>query len=246
MFEKDQLKQLGFNDRKAEIYLVLLQNGSGSATDLAAAANIKRTTAYDLLDELCAEQLASISFEGKKRIYTAESPGQLQLMIQQQMQKVDALLPGLSALYNSRSHKPKVRYYEGAEGMKRVNEELLKVKTGEYFYFGSMEGFVESSGKQYLEDFVRRRIRKKIWSNAIRIRSQEIDEPYTLGSVENYRRVRYLSKPLELNVVNLTLFDGKVSISSTTKENYAMVIESHQVFTLLKYLWDYLWQIAEE
>ncbi|MDD5727332.1 MAG: helix-turn-helix domain-containing protein, partial [Victivallales bacterium] len=233
MLEKEQLQQLGFNARKAEIYLTLLQRGSGSAAELATAAGIKRTTAYDILNELCTEQLASLSFRGKKRLYSAEPPGQLQLMMQQQLQKAEAILPGLRALYNSQLHRPRVRYYEGVDGMKRVHEELLKVKTGEYFYFGSMGGFAESSGKRYLEEFVRRRVRKKIWSNAIRIRNQEIDEPYALGKPENYRRVRYLSKPPELQVANLTLFDGKISISAPTMENYAMVIESQQIFNLL-------------
>lgn len=44
----------------------------------------------------------------------------------------------------------------------------------------------------------------------------------------------------------MTLFDGKIAIVASTGENYALIIESDGLFTLLKLIWDYLWSIAEK
>jgi HTH-type transcriptional regulator, sugar sensing transcriptional regulator len=242
---KEELKKLGFGEKKTALYMALLQVGSGSAASLASTAGIKRTTAYDILEELCRDKLATVTFAGKKRIFTIEPPENLQLIIERQISAVDKVIPGLKELYNRNSKKARIRFYEGTEGLRYVHDELLKVKSKEYFYFGSMLAFEDALGHDYLEYFIHKRIRKRIWSNAIRIRSHELIDPITLAGEENYRRVRYISKALSTKVANLTLFDGKIAISSSSHENYAMIIESSEMFTILKFLWDYIWELAE-
>ena len=243
---EEELKKLGFSEKKIALYRALLQAGSGSATELAEAAKVKRTTAYDILDELYQDKLVTLTFEGKKRLFTAEPPENLQVLIQEKLAAVDRVLPGLKELYNKNQKKARVRFYEGTAGLRYVHDELLKVKSKEYFYFGSMSSFEDSLGKEYLQDFINRRIRKKIWSNAIRIRSHELADPITHAGPENFRRVRYISKPLKGVVANLTIFDGKVAICSSSHENFAMIIESEEMFTILRFLWDYIWDLAEK
>ncbi|MDD3117986.1 MAG: helix-turn-helix domain-containing protein [Victivallales bacterium] len=242
--EAEALRQLGFGERKATLYLTLLTMGRGTAAELAAAAKIKRTTAYDLLAELTADHLAAVTFVGNKRYFVAEPPEQLQTLAARRVQAADRLMPGLKELFYRHADRPRVRYFEGAEGIRRVHEELLKVKNREYFYFGSISGFVDALGRDYLERFVRRRISRRIWSYAIRIRSQEIDSPLLLPGNENYRRVRYLSRSLPDNVASLTFYDGKIAICSTSHENYAMIVESWEMYTILKLVWDCMWDVA--
>jgi HTH-type transcriptional regulator, sugar sensing transcriptional regulator len=242
----EELAKLGFGDKKIALYRALLESGGGSAADLARTAGVKRTTAYDILDELYRDRLATVTFAGKKRIFTAEPPENLQSLVEQQMAAVDRVLPGLKELYSKHENRARVRFYEGVDGLRSVHDELLKVESGEYFYFGSMSSFEGSMGKAYMQDFIAQRIRKKIWSNAIRIRGHELADPITHGGDENYRRVRYISKPLQEDVASLTLFDGKVAICSSSRENFGMVIESGEMFTILRFLWDYIWDLAEE
>lgn len=245
MIEED-LRQLGFSEKKAAVYLALLGLGRGTAAELATAARVKRTTVYDLLEELRAEQLVSVTFVGNKRYFAVETPENLRLLAEDRLRTVDRLLPGLKELFNRNSRLTRVRYFEGVEGLRYVHEELLRVKSGEYFYFGSISGFVDALGRDYLDNFVRRRITRGIWSNAIRIRSQEVDSPELMPGDENLRRVRYLSRSLPDHVANLTLYDGKIAICSTSEENYAMIVESREMFTILKLIWDCMWEAAEE
>ncbi len=225
----DELRQIGFSEKKAVLYTTLLARGRGSAAQLAAAAKLKRTTAYDILEELANENLVSVTFDGNKRVFVAEPPENLHQLIDRQARAVDQLMPGLKDLFYRSNSRPRIRYFEGSEGIRYVHEELLKVVQKEYFYFGSISGFVDALGRDYLESFVRRRVRRRIWSNAIRIRSQEIDSPYMMPGDENYRRVRYLSRSVADYVANLTLYDGKIAICSTSHENYAMIIESAEM-----------------
>jgi sugar-specific transcriptional regulator TrmB len=243
---ENELQQLGFSEKKAALYKALLTQGRGTAAELAASARLKRTTAYDLLEELTNEHLAAMTFAGNKRVFIAEPPENLQQFIDRQLHTIDRIMPGLKELFYHNSPRPRIRYFEDAEGIRHVHEELLKVKSKEYFYFGSITGFVDALGRDYLESFVRRRIRRRIWSHAIRIRTHEIDSPYMTPGDDNYRRVRYLTRSLGDNVANLTLYDGKIAICSTSHENYAMIVESREMYTILKLIWDCMWDAAEE
>ncbi|MFA5206001.1 MAG: helix-turn-helix domain-containing protein [Lentisphaeria bacterium] len=242
----EQLAELGLGGRPGALYLALLAHGRGTAAELARAAGLKRTTAYDLLAELAAQKLASVTFAGKRRVFAAEPPENLQRRIERQSHALDRLLPDLNDLFYRHGIRPRVRYYEGAEGIRYVHEELLKVKAREYFYFGSMLGFQKALGQEYLLDFIRRRIRRKIWSNALRIRTEEIDDPLAAAGDTNYRRVRYLAKPPADTVANLTLYDDKIAVCSSAQENYGLIIESREMHTILKLIWDCLWAVAEE
>jgi len=242
----DELANAGFSPKKAALYIALLKLGRGSAAKLADASGIKRTTVYDLMDELIRDNMASVTFDGNKRIFAVEPPENLEALMRKKMDNVERIMPGLKEIFRQNTSRPRVRYFEGIEGIRYVHDELLKVKTKEYFYFGSISCFVDTLGNEYLENFVRRRISRKIWSNAIRIRSHEIDRDCAAPGERNYRRVRYLSKSIPSDVANLILFDGHIAICATSKENYAMIIESSEMFTILKLLWDCMWAVSEE
>jgi len=72
------------------------------------------------------------------------------------------------------------------------------------------------------------------------------DDPPAMAGDNNYRRVRYLNKPVLGEVANLTLYDGKIAVCSSAQENYGMIIESREMHTILKLLWDCLWDSAEK
>ncbi len=242
----EQLQEFGFNGKKALLYSTLLRTRAGSAAELAREAGIKRTTVYDLLEELVGEGLAVVSFSGRKRVYTASQPSNLELQLQRKRGLLDDLLPRLNVLFNHTSPQPKVRLYDGPKGVRQYHDELLQTRSGDYHYFGSMDGLSSVLGRRYLRSFVRRRVEKKIWAYGIRIREQEIDEPLLLPSEENYRQVRYISLPANERFGSMTLFDDKVAIVASAGENYVLMIESHELFTLLKVIWNYLWESAEK
>jgi len=240
-----QLEELGFNEKKARLYSALLHARTGSASELAHAAGIKRTTVYDLLGELVAEGLAVVTLSGRKRLYAATRPDNLQQRLERQRSALDDLLPSLNLLFHRASHHPRARYYEGTNGVRQFHDELLQTPDKEYFYFGSMNSLVGMVGRRYLKSFVRKRIERKIWANAIRVREQEIDESLLLAGDERYRRVRYISLPQSEAVVNMILFDHKIAIVASAGENYVLIIESQELFALMKVIWNYLWKSAE-
>lgn len=238
---EDEFKTLGFNTKTTTVYTTLLQINSGSASEIAKITGLQRTTVYNILDSLCTKQLIGITFKEKSRIYHAEPPEQLIQYFQNLTTSATTMLPILQVLTKQQESHPKIRYYTGLEGIKKVNNEYLKVKSKEYFYIGSMADIEARLGKDYLKNYVNTRIRRKIWSNALRITSGEIDDESYTQSDENFRRVKLLPLSAKSNIGSITLYDGKVSYISTMGENFAITIESREFYNLLKLVWDCLW-----
>ena len=90
------------------------------------------------------------------------------------------------------------------------------------------------------------RVRRGIRSYAIRVRSREVDWDYMRPGEQNLRQVRYLPRNIFEDVASLYLFDDTVAVMSALKENYSMSIESRELFTLLKTIWNCMWETAEE
>lgn len=239
-----QLETLGLNGRQAKVYLALLQMGSAGAIEIAKFTRFKHPTVYDVLDVLKEKRLISESVVGGRKVFSAEDPIQLKFIENERQRNLDALFPDLQALYQSGTRRPRVRVYLGNEGLKIVDNELLEVKSKEYFYFGGVREMLLNSSEEHLTDYYRKRLARGVWSNAIRIHGLEDELDYMQSGPQHMRRVRYLPKPIFEDVAGLYIYDHNVAVISALKESYAMIIESHELSTLLRNIWQYMWEIA--
>lgn len=242
----EQLKALGIEGKRAKIYLALLQTGTASASEIAALTKLKRPTVYDLLEELAEAKLVSVAFAGNIRTFSAENPENITAELKRKLAGAEALMPDLKALYEQSPRKPRVRYYEGVEGIKTVCEDILNLKTGEYYYFGSIYEMFLVTGREYLNYYVKKRVKKGIWSNAIRIREGEIDDEFMKSSPRYLRRVRFFPNPILGEIITLVIYDDKIALHSGLKENYAMIIESRELSTLMREIWNCTWSVSRE
>jgi len=142
MFE-NELQQLGLSEKEAKVYLASLELGSTSVLEISKKAGLKRPTTYYAIEELIKKGLMSSFEKGKKRYFSAESPERLISLVSVQRRKAQALeedlqkvLPELNKFFNLAGERPKVRFFEGKEGMRTIQEDILKSK------FNSMEEFV--------------------------------------------------------------------------------------------------------
>ena len=101
------------------------------------------------------------------------------------------------------------------------------------------------SSPKVLESYYQERIRRGVRSYAIRVRDRETPPAYMQSGEQNLRQVRYLPRPIGEDIAGLYLIDGTVAVQSALKENYSMVIESRELFVLLKTIWECIWEVAQ-
>ncbi len=244
--DHEYLTELGLSDKQTTLYLALLELGQAKASDLAKRTGFKRPSVYDMLNNLVQRGLITCNMQGKRQFFQAENPRVLLDIPKKMEQSVRKILPDLQQIFNRNTQKPTLRYYEGVEGIRRITEDLLEAKNGEYWYISDATEITKILGEGFLEDFVKRRIEKGLWANAIRVRRSETEMNVLRPGKENRRRLRFLPHaPLE-EIASMHLYDNKVGLISSSKECFAMLIESREVFTLMKFLWGTLWNVADE
>lgn len=130
-----ELIALGLTPKEAAVYLSLLELGTASVQAIARRANLVRPTTYVILERLARKGLASqaTGADAKKMLFTAEDPGHLEQYVAEQVRQLEhrreqlaALIPELKSIYASGEEKPRVRLFEGKEGLRTLQQEFVE------------------------------------------------------------------------------------------------------------------------
>lgn len=239
------LEQLGLTDKEATVYVTALELGKFSVLALSRKTNIKRPTCYVILDELIKKGLISIFPQAKKVIYVAEHPNALLKRSADAYQAAKNLMPELQSLINSTSEKPELRVFSGQKGIQYIYELMLD-EGNDLYYIASTEELVKSAGAEFIDDWIKRRIAKKLKTYRIGVREDEMFEvPLYIGSKENFRTVRYAPKGF-VTPYTMYIFGKKVAFVSTKKDLFGFVVESADLAISMKAMFDVVWSISSE
>ena len=107
------LQQFGLNPKEVALYLATLELGTASVQKIASKANVVRSTAYEVLEELRGKSLVTTYLKKRVRHYSAEDPNQFVGFVESRVLTLKEALPELNAIAGKTRHRPTVRFYEG-------------------------------------------------------------------------------------------------------------------------------------
>lgn len=250
MEEITNLTELGLSSKAAAAYVALLRLQKANAAQIAKEAQIERTTIYKVLDELVKKELISKSVSGKRISFVAESPTQLQQLWQKQGGLLESLLPTLTAIQGKKGVKPRVRFYENLEGIRKALNESLNAQEKLRRDFASVESIVDFLGKRFITQHIDKRVEKGIKVKSLRSASKvsrigEQEWYLKQSNKDVLRETRYLDKSVEFEPL-IIIYDNTVLIISSSKESYALVIDSPELAQAMKVLFDVAWTTAKK
>ncbi len=145
-----ELKNIGLSDKEARVYLAMLELGPATILEISAKASINRPTTYVEIESLKKMGLVSTQTKGKRQLFMAESPTQLGFIIDREKKTVEQkkevlskVLPELTTLFNLAEEKPLVRFFEGKEGLIRMQDEFLKTKNKKIVAIASLDNVLQ-------------------------------------------------------------------------------------------------------
>jgi len=252
MSYEENLKLVGLSNGEACVYELLIQNRAMQAGDIARRALISsRPLAYKILEDLVTLGLVEkIEKPGKVALFAATHPLHLKEMIEKKKEAtanaavaVEGVLGKLISDFNLVSGKPGVRFFEGKSGMKAVLEDSLAA-SGEIYSYADIEAITKYIPKEN-EENVKQREKFGIKKKAILL-----DTPFARKFLSDYHRgvtdVRLIALPgaVPFQTV-MQIYDNKVSYLTLGGDNMiGAVIEDPHIFTMHKYLFEYLWNIT--
>lgn len=229
MLEND-LQSLGLTEKEARVYLAALELGQASVQKIAAAAHLPRPTCYLQINTLSQRGLMSSVEEGKKRLFIAEPPEALLTLFQREAEEVKTkqealahMLPELKSRMTG-DELPKVRLYEGLEGLEAMRRELLKLKNTEWYCIYGSDHY-----RNQVTDDSRVQQLKRIASRGLKCKSIAISKtpPPPLIPELKYLYERYFVPSSRYDMPGeVAIFGNKVVLLSYEKRPIGIMIEN--------------------
>jgi sugar-specific transcriptional regulator TrmB len=160
-----ELTNIGLSEKAAHVYVAVLELGTAYPSTVAEVTKLNRTTVYHILTDLAIKGLVTEIEQKRKRCYQVEPPKQLVNFTKTQIRlaeeratRAKKMIPEVEGLFNLIPHKPRVRFFEGMDGVLSVYEDHVSEKEPyEMLGFSNVEALMSLLP----EDFVTRYVQKK-------------------------------------------------------------------------------------
>lgn len=236
----------GLEPDQAEVYEILLKNGSLRAGKIALKSPLKRGLVYKILDELVSIGLV-IKNEpaGKVAVFEPAHPLKVKEFAETKEQKfktaqlaLDGILGNLTSDYNLALGKPGIQFFEGRDGVKKVADDSLTSKTEILSYLDNeaINKYIPDINQEYIQKRNRMKIAKRmiaVDSQYIRDRAKQLNKSTT--------QIRVIEKGFPFATV-MQIYDGKVSyITLDDKKMIGLIIADPHIYQMHKILFDFTW-----
>jgi len=235
------LTNLGLNDKEAKVYLSCIKIGTAPVSKIAEDSKLNRVTTYDILEKLKKRGLVSHFTKKKTAYFTSISPDVLVDEFERRTNDLRKSLPALKRLTGETVH-PRVRYFEGLEGIKIIYADTLSSKTDILNYSNSHE--IRARWPNYDKEYVAKRAAKQIFLKEICPKDEE-GEIVKANDKKYHRKTKLIPKENFDFTNEINIYDDKVSIVSFKDELIGMIIESAEIASSQRAIFNLLWKFAD-
>ena len=231
------LQNLGFDDKQSKVYLAALELGSATVQELADKSGVKRTSIYNFLDEMKHKGLISELKQDDRLLIIPTNPNILLEQSKSQTKEIEKALPELMSIFNLPGDKPKIRYYEGIEGIKKVYADTLA--SGETIYaYVDYEKLMTTMDPEYMWSYANERAKRKIKFYGIAKDGEWAKEAEKRS--DNEARQIIIVKNIEFDT-EINIYGNKVALISFRRPYTGVIIEDRAIAQTHRSAWKLLW-----
>ena len=242
------LSMLGLNKNESAAYLAILELGPSSVLKIAQKSGINRSMLYSILDNLVTKGIIYKSIRGKKVRFVTRDPEALSSLLNDKMQQLEKLLPGLKELAKKGDFKPAISFHEGIEGIKQAYLEAAHSKEKRLYAFVGVESLLSKT--KILEEFwdkqfkIERRKRNVI--GKLLVPNNKAGRVFQKKDNQSFRESRLVDAE-QYNFPSEVLMydDTTIFISYTQYEEFAVSIKSPAIADTLKMTWRFMWEASK-
>lgn len=234
----ETLQKLGLSEKEAAIYLAGLELGPASVKALAIKSKVKRTTIYQLLDDLKVKGLFKESLRKKKLLYVAAHPNQLKIILNEQNEVLNRNFEAILSVTNSDLGKPAIELYDTVEGIHKMYEDALVEVIGNTIGISGDEA-VSGLEEEWLQKYVQKRQRTGAEAKTI-MTDSKLAKKWREQDALQSRKTKLLPG-CEQIPVNIEVVGDRVLITSLKGETLGVVIKSARISSGFRTILNQLW-----
>ncbi len=234
------LTKIGLTEKEARLYLACLELGSGTVLQISRKSDVPRGSCYDVLEEMLEKAYVSQLHKEGSLVYSPVDPEVLLKRLEDNRRHFELALPELKGLFHKQA-QPRVHYFEGIEGIKRVYADTLTATTEILNYTNSAE--VRLHWSAYDEEYILKRCEKKIFLKCI-APNDACGHEVKQNDDTSLRETRLLSSKDFRFTNEINIYDNKVAITSFHGELIAILIESKEIADTQRDIFKMAWAFA--
>ncbi len=239
--EYKKLKKIGLNEKEARAYIAILELGEASMSELVNKSHLKRSTLYEMVESLRERGLISLSKRKKRLVYIAENPKKLLEHLEEEKHTIEEIMPELLTITNTLLKKPKIRFYEGAIGIKEVYKDIL-CHPIEKIQAWAPENIIYELDKKFFDEYYTPRLREQ--KMIIELIATDLPE-FRRHKAENTvptRKMKLVDSQQFPFSVEITLYGRDRLAILSYQDQLGLIIESEQITKTLKSIFKLQWQ----
>lgn len=253
------LRSIGLPEKAALIYAAVLEMGVAFPSKIAEVTKLNRSTVYKILTDLAIKGLVTELERNKKICYQAEKPGKLvnfaksQIgLAEERFEHAKKILPDIEGLFAMIPNKPRVRFFEGMEGVLAIYEDHISEKQSyEMVAYSNAEELMKILPPAFVKKYTKAKEMLGITTRAILP-----DTPFN----QDYNKTVYrnLDKKTQLKMklipaatfpytAEITMYGkNKVSIINFhEKILIGVIIEDPTIVSMMRMVFELAWQGIE-
>lgn len=247
------LIEFGLTEVEAIVYQASLALGSRPASVIAQKAKLKRGHAYNVLHGLMQKGIVQEFVKNGVKHFTCSPPSSLvsilenrERQLQLQKQRLEQVLPALESVRNPVAAQPKVRFFQGFDGLKEVFDDMLRTPNAEILALVDLAytwTVVGEDGLDYVRGFIKRREERNIIWRGICVESEESDRHVRMrpSTLRQMKAISGLTCPAEISV-----YGTKVAFTSTHSEMVGIIVENEPIARSIRSVLEKLWEMLPD
>lgn len=239
------LLQLGCNEKHVKFYFANLELGAATLVEITKKARLQRSTAYVVAAEMVAKGLINEDHKTYKKLFTAAEPDFLLQKLESRQRQISRhaialkqALPELRATHQTTTTRPRVRTFEGRDGLTAVWKDILSEQQEILLWTNQQtEGQVFGIGMH--EQFIAERIKKQMMIRVLAVANKE-GEALTRHDNSSLRQTRLL--PVGVDFTSETyIYGNKVAVLDIGKNIFGVITENEQIAASQKAIFELVW-----
>ncbi len=244
------LEELGLSEYEKKLYILSLENGPSSISNLAREINISRPNVYKIIAGLEKHKLTNFSQnKNYTKSFMVESPSAVAELLKNKnkqlkntVDKFESILPDLMVSYKQGELPTKIKTLIKKEDIIDVFEQVFDEARDEILFFGSSKSLNDFISLSRVEKQIRKRIKRGVKTKLL-VFCDEDAMSFKKRDIGELRETRFLEN-FDFFSTSFYLFANKAVIWQP-KTPLAILIEDEYIIAMLMSIYKVLWSMAK-
>ncbi len=245
----DILKALSLSKQESDIFMQLARLDSAPASRIAQKTRLKRTTCYQLLEDLVKRNIIKRSIKYGVRYYTAATPSELVVILDKRSEPLLAAksqlaknISEIEKFYHGGAQNTAISFYEGYDEIKLIYDKILAQDDSDIYSILRKMDTTNHPLSEYWKKYLKERLAKRKKSYSIVPADQQAETYLKSSRVE--KRMAVKVDPDDIEIYGDLKVCGRLVglVSQHEGRIFGITIEDEKIAKMFKGMIKTLWK----